>query len=183
MHSALSPRISYRLLDATCYTGAGDARRAAEDPARSEDARRSPSYLVLFIEDNLSSLRLMERILHRVPGVDLINATSGGQGLALAHARLPDLIVLDLNLPDMPGQQVFSELRAAERIRSIPVLVVTSDVRPEVAAEMLAGGVRGFMTKPINVPAFLDLVADLLHRHGAPVQTGTSDQDFRIGGQ
>ncbi|MGH2591661.1 MAG: PAS domain S-box protein, partial [Actinomycetota bacterium] len=83
-----------------------DTSSREETTAGSEAASRT----ILYIEDNLSNLKLVERLVARRPGVVLLSAMQGGIGVTLARDHLPDLILLDLNLPDMPGEEVLSRL-------------------------------------------------------------------------
>jgi CheY-like chemotaxis protein len=79
-------------------------------------------------------------------------------GLELAGEHHPDLILLDLHLPDMPGQEVFRRLRANPRTAEIPVVVLSADARPSLIKNLLDQGVRAFMTKPLDVKELLDLL-------------------------
>ncbi|MDF2744943.1 MAG: sensor protein, partial [Actinomycetia bacterium] len=113
---------------------------------------------VLYIEDNLSNLQLVERVLSRRPGVRLISAMRPQLGLELAAEHDPDLILLDLHLPDMPGQEVFRRLQAEPRTAQVPVVVLSADARPSLIDELLGQGVRAFLTKPLDVKELLELL-------------------------
>jgi CheY-like chemotaxis protein len=113
---------------------------------------------VLYIEDNLSNLQLVERVLSRRPGVELISAMRPQLGLELAAEHHPDLILLDLHLPDMPGQEVYRRLRAEPRTADVPVVVLSADARPTLIKELLGKGVRAFLTKPLDVKELLELM-------------------------
>ena len=73
--------------------------------------------VVLYIEDNFSNLRLVERLLERRPGIELLSAMQGNLGLEMAMSRRPDLILLDLHLPDIPGWEVLASLQANPSLR------------------------------------------------------------------
>ena len=120
-----------------------------------EDERR----VILYIEDNLSNLTLVERILGRYRAVELIPAMQGRLGLELAREHRPDLIVLDLHLPDMPGGEVLKRLKADEPTREIPVVVLTADASASQAKHVKALGAADYLTKPLDVPQFLETVA------------------------
>lgn len=109
---------------------------------------------VLYIEDNAINTMLVERILRARPGVVFGSAPDGSTGLERAGSLRPDLVLLDLDLPDMGGEQVLAELRA----RDIPVVVISGDVDPAVRHRILAGGARFFLTKPYEVTDLLRLV-------------------------
>ena len=119
---------------------------------------------VLYIEDNLSNLRLVERIVTRRPGIALLSAMQGSRGLELAQARRPDLIVLDLHLPDMPGQEVLAQLRANPGTREIPVVILSADATPSQVSRMLQQGAHAYLTKPLVVAQFLTVLDELLAR-------------------
>jgi signal transduction histidine kinase/CheY-like chemotaxis protein len=113
---------------------------------------------VLYIEDNLSNLQLVERVLSRRPGVRLISAMRPQLGLDLAAEHDPDLILLDLHLPDMPGQEVLRRLRAEPRTAEVPVVILSADARPALVDQLLGEGVRAFLTKPLDVKELLELL-------------------------
>jgi PAS domain S-box-containing protein len=124
---------------------------------------------VLHIEDNLSNLELVERILVRFPSIHLISATRGEQGVALARDIQPDLILLDLHLPDIWGDEVLRRLRADVATSKIPVIMLSADATPEQIGRLLAGGAQGYLTKPLDYREFLKMIhtcfttADLIH--------------------
>ena len=113
---------------------------------------------MLYIEDNLSNLQLVERVLSRRPGVRLISAMRPQLGLELAAEHDPDLILLDLHLPDMPGQEVLRRLQAEPRTANVPVVVLSADARPTLIKELLSQGIRAFLTKPLDVKELLELL-------------------------
>jgi CheY-like chemotaxis protein/anti-sigma regulatory factor (Ser/Thr protein kinase) len=133
----------------------------ASELATEVDLDRSRGVL-LYIEDNVQNVRLLERILARRPGVRLLSAMQGSLGLELAQQHLPDLILLDLNLPDLPGPQVLARLRAHPRTRDIPVAILSADATPGEIRRMLADGAISYMTKPLDVMKLLELVDEIL---------------------
>jgi CheY-like chemotaxis protein/anti-sigma regulatory factor (Ser/Thr protein kinase) len=127
-------------------------------PSPDPDPEPEPTLTVLYIEDNLSNLRLVERVLNRRPGVRLISAMRPQLGLDLAAEHHPDLVLLDLHLPDMPGQEVYRRLQAEPRTAQVPVVVLSADARPALVDQLLAQGVRAFLTKPLDVKELLELL-------------------------
>ena len=125
---------------------------------RQGDQRRQ----LLYIEDNPSNLTLVKWILEREIDVDVISAMRGRSGVDLAHDRQPELIVLDLHLPDMSGEQVLECLQARPATRVIPVLVLSADTGGKRIARLLSLGVRDYLTKPLDIPHFLKVVTENL---------------------
>jgi len=120
------------------------------------------SHMLLYIEDNLANLRLIERALDHRPGLILLSAMQGSLGLDLARQHLPDLILLDLHLPDMPGEQVLRHLQSDPKTHGIPVIVISADATPGQLRHLLATGARAYLTKPIDVSRFFEAVDEAL---------------------
>ena len=133
-------------------------------PGGTATAEPSGRPIVLHIEDNLSNLKLVERILDRRPQLELREATSGAEGLALAAELQPSLILLDLRLPDVTGDGVLRGLRENESTRAIPVVVISAEARPAESDRLIAAGAEHFLVKPIDVASFLDIVDRMLAR-------------------
>jgi len=114
-----------------------------------------PPRTVLYIEDNLSNLRLVEGVLGRRPGLTMISAMQGRVGLDLARDHRPDLVLLDRHLPDVLGDEVFRLLRADPRTRAIPVVMLSADATPATVQRLLGAGVHAYLTKPLDVPSLL----------------------------
>ncbi len=125
---------------------------------------------VLYVEDNLSNLQLIERLLARRAGIKLLSAMQGRLGLDLAREHRPGLILLDLNLPDVHGSEVLRRLREDARTRDIPVVVISADASPKQVERLRAAGARDYLTKPIDVRRFLAIVDEML-----ATDRGTSD--------
>jgi PAS domain S-box-containing protein len=113
---------------------------------------------VLYIEDNVANLSLIEAILDGRSEITLHSALQGRLGLELAAEHRPDLILLDLHLPDLPGEEVLRRLRADPRTRDIPVIVISADATAETVKRLVDAGVRAYLTKPLDVDQFLDAV-------------------------
>lgn len=121
---------------------------------------------ILYIEDNRSNLELVQRILARRPGVALLVATQGQPGLEMARTQAPDLILLDLHLPDMTGEEVLRRLRETPQTRGIPVVVISADAIPAQIERLLATGAHAYLTKPLDVKQFLSVLDQVVHeRH------------------
>jgi CheY-like chemotaxis protein len=117
---------------------------------------------VLHIEDNLSNVKLVERILAQRADVEVVAAMHGRLGLELAHEHHPVLILLDLHLPDMHGDQVLQRLRDDPITASIPVVMVSADATPGQIQRLLAAGATAYLTKPIDVRDLLHILDEAL---------------------
>lgn len=120
---------------------------------------------VLHIEDNLSNIKLIERVLAQRPGMNLIPAVRGRLGLELARQHRPVLILLDLNLADISGEEVLRMLRDDPITAGIPVAIVSADAMPRQVQRMLAAGATAYLTKPIDVRDLLDLVDKAIEQY------------------
>ncbi|MCA1596940.1 MAG: response regulator, partial [Chloroflexi bacterium] len=117
---------------------------------------------ILYVEDNLSNLRVVEMILESVPTVQLFTAMQGSIGLDLAQQYHPDLILLDIHLPDMLGDEVLRRLHSHPATCGIPVVVLSADATPGQIERLIAAGARDYLSKPINVREFLTVVQETL---------------------
>lgn len=154
-----------------------DAPRTAIEAAHAGQAEESagpPSTtgVVLYIEDNQSNVRLMERVLQRRPGIQLVHAARGDEGLRLAREKRPDLILLDLHLPDMSGMDVLHYLWQDTVLRQIPVAVLSADATPAQARRLKASGAVAYLTKPLDISEVMNLLDDQL-RHGLATGANT----------
>jgi PAS domain S-box-containing protein len=117
---------------------------------------------LLYIEDNLANLRLVERVLARGPAVEVIAAMQGRIGLDLARQPHPAVILLDLHLPDISGEEVLQQLREDPATASIPVIVLSADAAPGQVQRLVAAGALAYLTKPLNVRELLRLLDQTL---------------------
>ncbi|MGA2520978.1 MAG: PAS domain S-box protein [Acidimicrobiales bacterium] len=122
---------------------------------RLQGTRESGTVRVLHIEDNLANLELVEQVLMRTGVVELYAAMSGSLGFELAREHHPDLILLDLHLPDMSGTDLLERLQGDPRTAAIPVVVITADATPAQVQRVRASGVAAYLTKPIDVRELL----------------------------
>jgi CheY-like chemotaxis protein len=142
--------------------GAESALNREEAPQEKVIADTHVSRTVLYIEDNVDSAQLMERIFSRWPEARLISAMQGRLGMELARQHHPDLILLDLHLPDIQGLDVLQQLRADPATRGIPVVVTSADATPGQIARLRAAGADDYLTKPLNIRRFTEVVREHL---------------------
>ncbi len=126
------------------------------------DKQSEQLYSVLCIEDNPSNLRLMETLFDMRPDTTLLAAVQGSIGLDLARQHEPDLILLDLDLPDIHGSEVLTRLQGSPLTRDIPVVVISADATPAQIERLLAAGAKGYLAKPLDVVQFFKTVDTFL---------------------
>ncbi len=117
---------------------------------------------VLYIEDQDLNLRLVERILLQRPEYKLISTMQGRLGIELAREHRPDVILLDLNLPDVAGEEVLARMKADPAICNIPVIMVSADAMGDRIEKLLASGASNYLTKPYKVGEFLRVIRETL---------------------
>ncbi len=136
-----------------------DATIAAAGP--SMDNANVDGFTILYVEDNLANLKLVERLVERRPGIRLLSALQGRLGVDLARQHRPDLILLDLHLPDIPGEEVLAHLREESSTRDIPVVVISADATGSQIKRLMAAGARAYLTKPLDVKAFVHVIDEV----------------------
>ena len=141
---------------------------ASQGPAQATQVQIGPGEppagqmrRVLYIEDNIVNISLMQAILSHLPDVELVCTESPQEGLHLAHALKPDLILTDIQLPGMDGLEVLAKLRADEATRAIPVVAVSANALRSDMEAALAAGFQAYLTKPLD----LDLLMSTVRQH------------------
>ena len=118
---------------------------------------------ILYIEDNASNIELVEQILtNQRSKIKLISNMTGTPTVQMAIDNRPDLILLDLNLPDMHGSKVLKLLLDEERTKNIPVVVISADAMPQQLERLLKAGAKNYLTKPLDVFDFLKIVDEYM---------------------
>lgn len=114
---------------------------------------------ILYIEDNISNIELVKHILiSQRPNIQLICEVYGSNAVKIATEKKPDMILLDLNLPDIHGSEVIKLLKSDLQTKDIPVVVLTADATPQQMTRLIRAGARSYLTKPLDLIAFLDEV-------------------------
>ena len=113
---------------------------------------------ILYIEDNPASARLMEKMIQHIPNCQFILAVNGMQGIQAAQLDPPDLILMDINLPDMDGYQALDVLRRNEGTRNIPVAAVSANAMQADIERAMTMGFFAYLTKPIELEKLRELI-------------------------
>ncbi|MGB5096322.1 MAG: PAS domain-containing protein [Porticoccaceae bacterium] len=142
---------------------------------QSRSATQSPrtlahQYQILCIDDNPANLKLIAQMLGRRGNVDLITAHTPALGIELALAHRPDLILLDINMPNLDGYQVLKIFTADAYLRSVPVIAITANAMPKDIARGMTAGFTEYLIKPLDLMLFLQTI----DRHLAPVEQNQS---------
>jgi CheY-like chemotaxis protein len=131
-------------------------------PDSESGARTNGSPRVLCFEDSEPNFRLIENIFKDRPGTDLAWAETGEKGLEMARAQAPQLVLLDLDLPDIHGSKVLQELQAQPETAQTPVIVISADATPSQIERMLTAGARNYLTKPFEIRRFLCMLDEII---------------------
>jgi CheY-like chemotaxis protein len=134
------------------------AKAECRDESHDGEVGLMHSATVLYIEDNLLNVYLVEDILKLRPNWKLLHASLGQLGIDMAHAHLPDLIILDSHLPDFSGRDVLTTLKHDPATSSIPVLILTADASVRQRTLLLELGANCFLTKPLDLEELLTLL-------------------------
>jgi CheY-like chemotaxis protein len=132
-------------------------------PSRDVAAVRTS---ILHIEDNPANIEVVARFLKTRPGIRLQSVTTGNAGLAVAARDLPDLILLDLHLPGMQGEEVLRRLKDNPATAGIPVAVLSAEAAPSVIRLLRARGAIGYLTKPLDLSELGRMVDSVATGHG-----------------
>jgi two-component system, cell cycle response regulator DivK len=117
--------------------------------------------LVLIIEDNDKNMKLARDVL-QAKGYQTLEAVTGEDGVRLAKERVPDLVLMDIQLPGINGIEAFRQLRADPKTARIPVVALTASVTPTDRSAITAAGFDAFIGKPISLKEFVDTVKRLV---------------------
>jgi CheY-like chemotaxis protein len=117
---------------------------------------------LLYVEDNPANLMLVEQIIEAHPKVRMLSAHNGNLGIALARVHLPDVILMDINLPGISGFQALKILREDPVTAHIPVLALSANAMPRDIEKGLGAGFFRYLTKPIKINEFMNALDDAL---------------------
>lgn len=141
--------------------GPSPSARPIEQRAPAPAQARLDGVTVLCVEDNASNVELIDEVLCSA-GAEMLSCTEGQRGLELAAERRPDLVLLDLNLPDLDGLEVLRRLREQPATSEIPIVVLSADAMPIRIAQLREAGADEYLTKPLELSLMLETIARLL---------------------
>ena len=144
---------------------ATDVPRSVAPPSRvqaSNTALALPDTTVLYIEDNITNIHLIDRLLSNRPTVHLVTSLQGGRGIEMAQQLKPALILLDVHLPDLHGFEVLQRLRADPKTKEIPVVVLSADATDWQTERFLQEGANDYLSKPFDLQRLLEMLDQYL---------------------
>ncbi len=121
---------------------------------------------VLVIEDNIDNMDLVHFLLEQV-GYEILEARDGRTGLEIAYQRLPDIILLDMSIPEVDGWKVAQQLKNDPQTKSICIIALTAHILPGDRKKALDAGCDGFISKPLDIPNFAGQVDAYLEKFRA----------------
>ena len=145
-----------------------EAERAALAPAADTDA---PRRTLLYVEDNPANLELVEQLIARRSDLRLLTAADGTLGIEFARVYLPDMILMDINLPGISGVEAMRTLRADPATAHIPIVALSANAVPRDIERAMASGFFNYLTKPIKVDQFMVALDEAL-AHAKAVADG-----------
>src|SRR5512147_584914 len=119
---------------------------------------------ILVVEDDMDNYQLVRFILERA-GYDVFLAVNGRDGVSAARFQKPDLILMDLGMPEMDGWIAAEKIKSDEATRSIPLYALTAHTLPRERLSAMKAGCDGYISKPINIDGFLDMIAGTFGKH------------------
>ncbi|QCU89902.1 PAS domain-containing protein [Thiomicrorhabdus sediminis] len=131
-------------------SGAGENASIADD--------QSQRHQILYIEDNISNIKLVSQILSGLPDISLLTAEDPVMGIDLAKQHCPDLILLDINMPNMDGYEVIKVLKSEPSLQSVPVVAVTANAMLHDIKKGEAAGFDDYVVKPFEIEGFIETV-------------------------
>jgi two-component system cell cycle response regulator DivK len=117
---------------------------------------------ILYIEDNPQNMRLVRKML-RIGGFDMIEAVNGITGVAVAAREVPDLILMDINLPDIDGLEATARIKQQSQLRHIPIIALTANAMHGDRERFIAAGCDGYLAKPVTKNELLNTVTHFLN--------------------
>jgi len=137
------------------------AATASADSSLSSTTGRG-NRVILYVEDDTSNLELMSEVINHFPGLSLVSATTGEEGIDLARTIMPDVIFMDINLPGIDGYETNIRLKKEPRTAEIPVIALSAAAMPHDIAKGIDAGFRTYLTKPFNIEEIMNAIDSAL---------------------
>ena len=119
---------------------------------------------ILYIEDNIDNRTLVRRVL-QIEGYRVMEADSGFKAFEILRSEIPDLVLMDINLPDMDGYEITTRLKQMPSLARVPVIAMTANVMKGDREKTLAAGCDGYISKPIDIDTLPSQIARFLRKN------------------
>jgi two-component system cell cycle response regulator DivK len=119
---------------------------------------------ILYIEDNIDNRTLVRRVL-QIEGYRVMEAESGFKAFEILRSEIPDLVLMDINLPDMDGYEITTRLKQMPSLARVPVIAMTANVMKGDREKTLAAGCDGYISKPIDIDTLPGQIARFLRKN------------------
>jgi two-component system cell cycle response regulator DivK len=119
---------------------------------------------ILYIEDNTDNRTLVRRVL-QIEGYQVVEAESGFRAFEILRTEIPDLVLMDINLPDMDGYEITTRLKQMPTLARVPVIAMTANVMKGDREKTLAAGCDGYISKPIDIDTLPSQIARFLRKN------------------
>jgi two-component system, cell cycle response regulator DivK len=119
---------------------------------------------ILYIEDNIDNRTLVRRVL-QIEGYRVMEAESGFKAFEILRSEIPDLVLMDINLPDMDGYEITTRLKQMPSLARVPVIAMTANVMKGDREKTLAAGCDGYISKPIDIDTLPSQIARFLRKN------------------
>ncbi len=119
---------------------------------------------ILYIEDNIDNRTLVRRVL-QIEGYRVMEAESGFKAFEILRSEIPDLVLMDINLPDMDGYEITTRLKQMPSLARVPVIAMTANVMKGDREKTLAAGCDGYLSKPIDIDTLPGQIARFLRKN------------------
>ena len=149
-------------VDLPVATTSSSAPNLSYAPQTDADVVRGLTGQLLLIEDGELNVVIMQHIFSKFPNIKLSVASTAEQGLRLISENLPDLVLMDINLPGMSGVEALKRLKANPRTAEIPVIAASAVAMPDDVSEGLRAGFSDYLTKPIDMAELISVVKHYL---------------------
>lgn len=116
---------------------------------------------ILYIEDNFDNMTLVKRVLE-IEGYEVIEAKTGKEGLTKAKECRPDIVITDINLPDIDGYEITDVLKKGKETAHIPIIAMTANVMKKDRENVMQAGCDGYISKPINIDELPNQIENFL---------------------
>jgi CheY-like chemotaxis protein len=124
----------------------------------AKSTKKIQQHKILYIEDNLANLRLIQQAFTKRQDINLFCATNANEGIKIAISEKPALILMDIQMPEMNGTAAFKELQDNSETKAIPVIAISANAMESEINNILALGFKDYITKPVDIKVLFNTI-------------------------